>query len=141
MTYSRSRQGSPAAPNSNAAAQMQMQAMRTVSPVTSSPLSNMMNNGMVMSSSANVGLNGVGQLPMPMPMQMQMSGGYGYRPTIGMGMGGLGMLLINKRNANGQAVGTGLMGNDGELAVAEGIGGMDVTSADNDEDEDKMVFD
>ena len=69
-----------------------------------------------------------------MPPGMAM----GYRPTIG--MGGLGMLLMSKRN--GQGVGTGLMSNDGETAVAEGIGGMDVRSGNQDEDEqDEMVFD
>ena len=69
-----------------------------------------------------------------MPPGMAM----GYRPTIG--MGGLGMLLMSKRN--GQGVGTGLMGNDGETAVAEGIGGMDVRSRDQDgEEEDEMVLD
>jgi hypothetical protein len=60
---------------------------------------------------AAAGTNG-GPIGMPPGMAM------GYRPTIG--MGGLGMLLMSKRN--GQGVGTGLMGNDGETAVAEGIG-------------------
>lgn len=114
INFARSRGGSPAATG-------QMQAMRTVSPVTSSPLANM----------AAAGSNG-GPIGMPPGMAM------GYRPTIG--MGGLGMLLMSKRN--GQGVGTGLMGNDGETAVAEGIGGMDVRSRDQDDDkEDEMVFD
>lgn len=66
-----------------------------------------------------------------------------FRPTLG--MGGFGMLLLNKRNQNSVSTGTGLMlGSDrlGEMAVAEGIGGMGVTSAtDQDEEmEDKMMF-
>lgn len=65
-----------------------------------------------------------------------------FRPTLG--MGGFGMLLLNKRNQNSVSTGTGLMlGSDraGEMAVAEGIGGMGVTSTDQDEEmEDKMMF-
>ena len=79
-----------------------------------------------------------------------------YRPpsatgtTIGMGaMGGLGMLLLSKRNAtNPGSTGMGLvsMGDDsGEMAVAEGINGMDVTEHEGrdvaEEEDDKMMFD
>jgi hypothetical protein len=104
INFARSRGGSPAGTS-------QMQAMRTVSPVTSSPLAGM---------ATAPGLS------------------MGYRPTIG--MGGLGMLLMSKRNSQG--VGTGLMYNDGETAVAEGIGGMDVRSRDQDDREgNDMVFD
>lgn len=70
-----------------------------------------------------------------------------FRPTLGMG-GGFGMLLLNKRNQNSVSTGTGLMlgstESEGEMAVAEGIGEMDVTSADTGEDDDiddKMMFD
>lgn len=126
----RSRAGSPVA-NTYAA-------MRTaVSPVASSPLSMM----------SGMGLSSTMQHPQA-----------AYRPptstsggtTIGMGgMGGLGMLLLSKRNAtNPGSTGMGLvsMGDDsGEMAVAEGINGMDVTEheaqdvADN--EDDKMMFD
>lgn len=53
-----------------------------------------------------------------------------------MGMGGLGMLLMSKRQANGQAVGTGLLNNDG-AAVAETadvLEGMGVGNPEDDED-------
>jgi hypothetical protein len=70
--------------------------------------------------------------------------------TIGMGaMGGLGMLLLSKRNAtNPGSTGMGLvsMGDDsGEMAVAEGINGMDVTEHEGrdvaEDEDDKMMFD
>lgn len=62
------------------------------------------------------------------------------------------MLLMSKRQANGQGTGTGLGGNVGEEAVADAIGEMgvgtpeednraNVTQDDDDDDDDKMVFD
>lgn len=65
------------------------------------------------------------------------------------GMGGIGMLLLSKRNAtNPGSTGMGLvsMGDDsGEMAVAEGINGMDVTEHETqevtEEEDDKMMFD
>jgi hypothetical protein len=126
----RSRAGSPVA-NTYAA-------MRTaVSPVASSPLSMMSGMGL----SAN--------MPQPQAAYRPPSSSSG-GTTIGMGnMGGIGMLLLSKRNAaNPGSTGMGLvsMGDDsGEMAVAEGINGMDVTEHETqevaDEDDDKMMFD
>ncbi|KAI5453808.1 hypothetical protein NCC49_005619 [Naganishia albida] len=126
----RSRAGSPVA-NTYAA-------MRTaVSPVASSPLSMMSGMGL----SANMQQPQAAYRP-----PSSSSGG----TTIGMGgMGGIGMLLLSKRNAtNPGSTGMGLvsMGDDsGEMAVAEGINGMDVTEHETqevtEEEDDKMMFD
>lgn len=107
----------------------------TISPSASSPLTNML------ASPAGVGAGNSGTnigKPAGMPM--------GYRPTIG--MGGLGMLLMNSKRSTQGGVGTGLTDfasrdADGETAVAEGIGGMDVKSPTDDAEEGdhKMVFD
>ncbi|KAJ9092075.1 hypothetical protein QFC19_008849 [Naganishia cerealis] len=133
----RSRAGSPVA-NTYAA-------MRTaVSPVASSPLS--------MMSGMGIGANNVHSQAAYRPHSATAAGG----TTIGMGgMGGLGMLLLSKRHAtNPGGTGMGLvsMGDDsGEMEVAEGINGMDVTEhagaerntsgGTRDDEDDKMMFD
>ncbi|KAJ9103749.1 hypothetical protein QFC21_002209 [Naganishia friedmannii] len=136
VATARSRAGSPVA-NTYAA-------MRTaVSPVASSPLSTM----------SGMGIGGASGAHPPAayrpPSSSSAAGAGG--TTIGMnGMGGLGMLLLSKRHAtNPGGTGMGLvsMGDDsGEMEVAEGIHGMDVTehgaeSQTRDDEDDKMMFD
>jgi hypothetical protein len=132
----RSRAGSPVA-NTYAA-------MRTaVSPVASSPLS--------MMSGMGIGGSSGGHPPAAYrPPSSSSSAGAGGTTIVMNGMGGLGMLLLSKRHAtNPGGTGMGLvsMGDDsGEMEVAEGIHGMDVTehgahSQTRDDDDDKMMFD
>jgi len=135
VAAARSRAGSPVA-NTYAA-------MRTaVSPVASSPLSMM----------SGMGIGGLSGAPPPAAYRPPSSSAAGAGgTTIGMnGMGGLGMLLLSKRHAtNPGGTGMGLvsMGSDaGEMEVAEGINGMDVTEHDapsqtREDEDDKMMFD
>ncbi|KAJ9120026.1 hypothetical protein QFC22_002923 [Naganishia vaughanmartiniae] len=135
VATARSRAGSPVA-NTYAA-------MRTaVSPVASSPLS-------MMSGMGIGGQSGGHPSAAYRPPSSSAAGAGG--TTIGMnGMGGLGMLLLSKRHAtNPGGTGMGLvsMGDDsGEMEVAEGIHGMDVTehgaqSHTREDEDDKMMFD